>query len=536
MFRQLVDEVTNTNTTVQYYKQNEDDKLLIFCNGLVVFAKNGKTTTDLLEIAHAIVEEQLDYNDLYGFYRMVIVEKSQSKIIFFGDNSGSQRFFFDKQTGCFSDSLLALIKLNKRRALPNYSAIYQMLSYGGIFTDDTLVEGLFRTDSEKVYSLKDGEIKEETKKLNSLTLDEGKTLHDVMRILMQGIDTEHTCAVCTGGTDSRTILAHLASLGFYPELIITGHKDNPDIKVADKIAEALHVSLTIKDPDIKEPDWIEKGFLFSDGLYDVVLSYRHLKKIEWAVNKGFKFEFGGVGGEFYKNVYARPFRDKLLFKRVKMKDSFQVLFEDRMSRLSWLGENVSETGEQVKQEILSIIENFEERGNLHVMNRVGNRILQNKYSLICNNAASKGLCKVDPLMERDSIAKVSKKNPLKLTMNIWQRKEVNKYCKLLSDIETDQGYSCTVQRLKLEIERVRKLVFFISRIVARLRKRVGLSFKSSEPRYWDQDYVTAKQSEIFNASLERCRELGIIKKDAAGDMIANKYVGSIILIGMLFAK
>ena len=33
-----------------------------------------------------------------------------------------------------------------------------------------------------------------------------------------------------------------------------------------------------------------------------------------------------------------------------------------------------------------------------------------------------------------------------------------------------------------------------------------------------------------------CRELGIIKKDAAGDMIANKYVGSIILIGMLFAK
>ena len=92
MFRQLVDEVTNTNTTVQYYKRNEDDKLIIFCNGLVVFEKNGKTTTDLLEIAHAIVEEQLDYNDLYGFYRMVIVEKSQSKIIFFGDNSGSQRF------------------------------------------------------------------------------------------------------------------------------------------------------------------------------------------------------------------------------------------------------------------------------------------------------------------------------------------------------------------------------------------------------------------------------------------------------------
>ena len=29
-------------------------------------------------------------------------------------------------------------------------------------------------------------------------------------------------------------------------------KDNPDIKGADKIAEALHVSLTIKDPGIKE--------------------------------------------------------------------------------------------------------------------------------------------------------------------------------------------------------------------------------------------------------------------------------------------
>ena len=139
-------------------------------------------------------------------------------------------------------------------------------------------------------------------------------------------------------------------------------------------------------------------------------------------------------------------------------------------------------------------------------------------------------------MDRDCIAKVSKKNPLNLTMNIWQRKEVNEYCKLLSDIETDQGYSCTVQRLKLELERVKKLVFFISRIAARLRKRVGLSFKSSEPRYWDRDYVTAKQSELFRISLERCRQLGIIKKDVTGDMIANKYVGSIILIGMLFTE
>ena len=71
------------------------------------------------------------------------------------------------------------------------------------------------TSCDCIYWLKNGIIYEETKGLRAYSeLDPSFSLEKLMRILTHAMDGELVSAVATGGTDSRTILAHLMSLGF----------------------------------------------------------------------------------------------------------------------------------------------------------------------------------------------------------------------------------------------------------------------------------------------------------------------------------
>ena len=64
------------------------------------------------------------------------------------------------------------------------------------------------------------------------------SLEKLMRILTHAMDGELVSAVATGGTDSRTILAHLMSLGF-AKAHATGRIEDDDVRIAKNIADHL---------------------------------------------------------------------------------------------------------------------------------------------------------------------------------------------------------------------------------------------------------------------------------------------------------
>ena len=90
------------------YKETETEKLKIWLSG--VFSYNdGKS--NIVEFAQEFLNGTLDFNTIIGWFKIVIFDKDRKTWYLFGDNSNSQYFFYDVETG-FSDSMLFLKEMD----------------------------------------------------------------------------------------------------------------------------------------------------------------------------------------------------------------------------------------------------------------------------------------------------------------------------------------------------------------------------------------------------------------------------------------
>ena len=111
----------------------EDEEIKTILWGSCFWLENGSINTNILDIAHAAINNLLDYNELFGYYKIVIHSKVSGDYFFWGDNSGTQGFFVDEQNCVFSNSFLT-IKERAASVQPNYYAIAQLFSAGYILT------------------------------------------------------------------------------------------------------------------------------------------------------------------------------------------------------------------------------------------------------------------------------------------------------------------------------------------------------------------------------------------------------------------
>ncbi len=515
------------------YAVFEDDAITVWCAGLVAFSSGDFITSDVLEIAKMAVSKTLDYNNLFGFFKIVVFDKATEETLYFCDNSGSARFFYDKDAGVIADTLPLCVTLLSQKVRPCYEAIYQYLSIGRTIDNETIVDGVLMTSCDCIYWLKNGIIYEETKGLRAYSeLDPSFSLEKLMRILTHAMDGELVSAVATGGTDSRTILAHLMSLGFLPRLITTGRIEDDDVRIAKNIADHLGLKLSIYDPNDKEPDWIKKGFDFCNGVYDVVLSYRHLRKAQLSLQQGSSFEFGGVGGEFYKNSYCRPFRFRRIFRKTTADSILRNTIGRALVGKGWYGDRVIAVERRVYDNLLGIMSKHMEKGFLRNYNVFATLMLRGGFCNISGNILP--YCtKIDPLMDRNLIASVCWRNPLSLSMARWQRNEIHKYCPALSRIETDEGLTCSTNQKALLLESLKKLRSYVQLGLGRV-KRVVFRTPRRERSCWDKDYIEARESLEYENSVRVCKKLGIISTDVAPESLPLHQVGFILMFGMFF--
>ena len=515
------------------YDYAENEQLCVFLSGIAVLANGEKTPCqNLLEIAQAAVDGSLNYNNLHGYYRMVVYDKVHSKHLFWGDNSGSQFFFVDWQNNLFSDRFLTLVEQRSGALKPCCEAVMQIIN-DRVFTNETVVAEITKTDPEMVYEYQNGVCAAHSKALQPLCQRNGIRLDRLMEMLTQKTSDCETGAVCTGGTDSRAILAHLYKRKKKPKLLITGHPDNPDVGVARKIAEELKLPLTVIAPADREEAWLDKAFQFSDGLYDTVLSYRHMQIQKWAQENGIRFLYGGVGGEFYKNFFCQPFRNKTFRRPVSGEKLFNLLMKSRLQVPAWGGKALTEARDTLQKKARAFAENCAEPGNvLFGFNRLGFSVLRYKAGMMTHAYA--GTCtRIDPLMNRDVVAAASQIPPVKLSMHLWQRKEIRKWCPALGNLPTDQGYSCSMNPIRIFLEQCKKLSVYGKAAWKKVLRKIGFKNKP-KAQYWDRDYNEAKNAPAFAHGLQICKDLGIARGDAETNKIPPKDVGLIIMLGYLF--
>lgn len=518
------------------YKRFEDGQLVLWHTGFIFSLSEKCVEYDVLKIAHSVIDGTRDFNDLHGFYRVVIYVKNKDALYFWGDNCGTQLFFIDKQEHTFSDSMRSLCE--KRSISPNFNAIYQLLSADYIFTCDTIVDGIQTTDPEYYYVCRDNEICAYNKGLRRLSDLAGLDLQEYMSIAVNTLSEDKICAVCTGGTDSRTILAHLIYLGKKPDLVITGRDDNPDIPIAKAIAQVLQLDLTVIPSPVFSDGWFDAAMDFSDYYYDPIASFRHLKKMNWAINNGYKLEYGGVGGEFYKNRFCRALPENLSPKDAMTTERIiQAFFRPMISTPPWLCSSVNECKTAVLAEARTYIETHREETRLLTYNRIGERVLQKKAQLITNNYTCQ-ITKVDPLTDRDIIAKASREIPLRHVLHRWQRWNVSTYCPQIKAIKTDQGYSLDISFHKIVSEGIFSLTQKMKRAFLRVKRKLHIKPKQNKTvkSLWNADYQSVIPSEEFQIAFQRCKEIGIIRPETKVGDIPPLSLGNILLIGYVFGK
>ena len=121
-------------------------------------------------------------------------------------------------------------------------------------------------------------------------------------------------------------------------------------------------------------------------------------------------------------------------------------------------------------------------------------------------------------------------------MHRWQRKQVEKNCKTIAKIATDQGYTCSLDFLLYTKDSIKKVLFYIDRVFNRACRKIGLGFKSKEQRYWDDDYTNARDIALWTRTIANLKSMGIITHDVNTEDIPLKYTGWLITLGLILAE
>lgn len=507
------------------------EDFLVWYRGAIVLVDNGAYKTDISEIVSLFFQDKLDFNMLFGSYRVVALHNQTGNLYFWGDNSGSQVFYIDRNEGLYSDSFLSLLHERKGDLLPNFDSIAQLLKHGLVYSYEMLVKGIVQSNPNKYYKFDSVGIAELDKRLNKFSeVKEPLDMSKLTEALLTATGKEKVAAVITGGTDSRAVLAHLLKAGCIPELYITGHKDSKDVQIAFIISHKLGLELHVIDPVIKEDGWILKAFEASDGVYDIFGRDRLLKLLEYQKERNLIYEFGGVAGELYKNSFIWAFFPRCNSGKPSVKLFVERYFRKTLLPESLCGENLLLPYQNTKKSLEILMSEYMDAGKFRTYNQIGYFILQRRFVKL-TNSSSEWIVPIHPLMERDLAAGVSNCNPHRLWMHRWQRKQIALACPVLSDIGTDQGHTCSNSFWKCLLELISEFNKRVKYVI-----RIKVLKKSRKASQWDSDFLDGVNTPQYKQAVKSCKELGILDESIDEGQIPVSISGQIALIGMVFSS
>lgn len=443
--------------------------------------------------------EKEDFNECFGSYHFEI-EKENKRIVF-DDNSGMTRSFYDVSTLKIGNTLDEVI--GEKSVSLNYNAIAQFLYYGCTYDCHTIVEGVCYTNPEKYYVIENNQIIEKNKELDNL--NEIKSSKDILEKVMKRFCDEFrndkiACTI-TGGTDSRSVLAHILANGINPQLVITGSRDSSDVVIGKKIARV--VQSEIKHIETKDNllDLYEDDIKQMAGLSELCARYRLLKKAKWLNKEGINIECGGVGGESYKNSFIN--QDYPWYRGKPKWDKF---YQFKVSGWDFpkeiCGDRIKEYFDSIKEYTQKCIQNGKVNKNEAYLD-AGYYMLQCRFAPI-TIFQSQYFTPYNPLLERTVVAYPYTVDPKKLDNYAFQRFQVSHYCEAIKSIVTDRGLTCDYNKRKSE--NLKGMLFLIKVYLSRIFHR-----KTSNTS--NNNNLSILENDKVIEALQYCKRYQIINCD-----------------------
>ena len=464
----------------------------------------------------------LVFDDLYGSY-IIRINIGKTETVF-ADNSGMRRFFIDREQNRIACTFDSLIKDGKK---PNYPAIAQFLHFECIYTNETILEGVYLNDPDAYYKIQDGVIQEFPKGLKEFAAiqPDEKALEKVMSLYSKAInDWKHRFCTITGGTDSRAVLSHLLYNRVKPELDITGSRSHIDVQIAQQIASMTGLDLHIIT-DEPEKDWIDDAIgAAAKGCTGVCGNYRLYKKAKYLGETGDVIECGGFAGETFKNsfinqdtpfYFGRPDWDRFLRYKV-----VTFRFPEELC-----GENTVPYMHEVMHTMREWAARFTDKKKHRAYIYAGYRVLQQRNSGICIlNSSYYDI--YSPLLERNVAAYAFHKSPYSLVMQSYQRRQVEDHYPALRDVHTDRGLTCNIHKVLPEM--IRSLIYGMKIYLVRTFNRAEGNFTRV-----DASFEEGLKSERYAMAIRKCQELGIIKRDVQIEKIPVAVADRLLILGSI---
>ena len=496
---------------------------IINIDGLFMYRDNTSIFDSVNDFVSDFVNERQDFNECFGTYRFRMMRKDTGEEIIFSDNSGMMRFYINQTDNRFFSSLAEAMPKDERK--PNFAAIAQLLCFGCVYGEETIVKSVILSNPNSFYVLLDHNIYHKDKGLKPLSeyRKRDMSLESLIQKAVQHCDGKIGCTI-TGGIDSRSVLANLIMIGVKPELAITGHKLQPDVEIAKEISKVTKLELSIISDEIEEKDWLIHSVEAADGQEGICGIYRLNKLARYLHEKGIVVQFGGLNGEMYKNSFINqdfPF----YFGRPRWKRFYKYKVGTFDFDNSLFTETMQKEIEKLPIILTEWLKSHTGRNKADAYLDAGYEIMQSR----CNNNISmfeKHTTLYNPLMERRMAAYAFGVNPYVLEMQAFQRREVSIACKEIKNIKTDRGLTCNYNRRTVEFF---KSYYYLAKVALHrllFRKKVDIRI--------DSCFKKGLNSDLFHTALRNVKGMGILNTNIAISEIPIGLADRLFTIGLFF--
>lgn len=422
--------------------------------------------------------------------------------------------------------------------LLNYEAIFQFLTFGAYYFQDTPIKSVEKkfTHQELLLDKSRGFKKEEISDKNPLEEEAIRNPVDSFISFFEEragyLQNQKISVDLTGGIDSRLIATILKYFKVPFEAVFSlDSGTEEEAEIVKEVANALGVNVHfLKSEEIQREIELQELFEMGDGLYDV-LALKSLKNTQqWRSRNGFKYVITGIGGELYKDFWWQqdfPFYQKgrANLKRLVNNRMYPLILKDE-----WLGDDLKKNKGKYRKIFFDTLQMYNAEYNTQVYDQIYYHVRIKEQVSALTNAASQYVNVYSPLLETELLKIGYNLKRSNRFFNHFHREVITRLNSEVARIPTTEGG----MSVSNDIELVGRDLFLYGK--DKLNKAKQKIFKASakQKNVSEKSFSEFVQQKVV-IYLQELKKAGILSNEApkSAEKVPKKLWGRIITLGML---
>lgn len=485
---------------------------IVYYAGLLYLAhgkKAGKQSIDL--IIQEYESGDIQFQNIYGSYVIMIENKKDKNILMFSDNSHMSTIFYSERF--VGDNFLEMAGgMEKPRLKKKIICEYLTLTRGYYF--ETFIKGIRMLRASKYYEVRNGKIFAREKNIGYLgDMSSVKDIPSFFDDMAKSLADQKVVAALTGGYDSRTVVACLnKKLDF--DLFISGNNEaSQEIRLSKEAAGSIGKQLQILSPDmavVDKEEVLKKSFAdsggracyHSSGLYRIDYFLNELKR------QGYKILLTGDAGDMYKDLWYKqdfPF----YYKRRTNAKLFYLGRMETSNNSGFLGEEICPYYKEQKNDIVSRLQKQQCREAVKSYAKYGYKIAWEKS--VFSHAIDNDMMLYSPLQELE-LVKYSFLQPIRLKyLNGLQRRVISGQSPELAKVFTTYGTNASMDKFSLLRDSIVECAGQVRRLMRGIKRKLGDREKAMA-KVMIEDDSDLRELILSRDALEYCQREGFINR------------------------